>query len=171
MLQEKDQIWLEDVLHRIHKKMDWVSEKSKDKIPYTTVNGVHDNRADNTKEFRADDGVNWWCNGFWAGMMWLMYHETGEERYASIARYTEEKLDQCFVDYYGPVSYTHLDVYKRQVYKSLAKKLNRARTIPGKHKKIEGVEQLDKSIDIDQSPIGRTPNMCIRDRSRQTEQK
>lgn len=43
------------------------------------------------------------------------------------------------------------------LYKSLAKKLNRARTIPGKHKKIEGVEQLDKIIDIDQSPIGRTP--------------
>ena len=41
--------------------------------------------------------------------------------------------------------------------KALAKKLNRARTIPGKHKKIEGVEQLDKVIDIDQSPIGRTP--------------
>ena len=43
------------------------------------------------------------------------------------------------------------------LYKQLAKKLNRARTIPGKHKKIEGVEQLDKVIDIDQSPIGRTP--------------
>lgn len=43
------------------------------------------------------------------------------------------------------------------LYKSLAKKLNRARTIPGKHKKIEGVEQLDKIIAIDQSPIGRTP--------------
>ncbi len=43
------------------------------------------------------------------------------------------------------------------LYKSLAKKLNHARTIPGKHKCIEGVEQLDKVIDIDQSPIGRTP--------------
>lgn len=43
------------------------------------------------------------------------------------------------------------------VYKSLAKKLNRARTIPGKHKGIEGAEQLDKIINIDQSPIGRTP--------------
>lgn len=43
------------------------------------------------------------------------------------------------------------------LYKELAKKLNRARTIPGKHKKIEGIEQLDKVIDIDQSPIGRTP--------------
>lgn len=43
------------------------------------------------------------------------------------------------------------------LYKALAKKLNRARTIPGLHDRIEGVEQLDKVIDIDQSPIGRTP--------------
>lgn len=43
------------------------------------------------------------------------------------------------------------------LYKVLAKQLNRARTIPGKHDCIEGVEQLDKIIDIDQSPIGRTP--------------
>ncbi len=43
------------------------------------------------------------------------------------------------------------------LYKALAKKLNRARTIPGKYDKIEGIEQLDKIIAIDQSPIGRTP--------------
>ena len=43
------------------------------------------------------------------------------------------------------------------LYKALARKLNRARTIPGKFKKLEGVEQLDKVIAIDQSPIGRTP--------------
>ncbi len=43
------------------------------------------------------------------------------------------------------------------LYKALAKKLNRARTIPGKHRDIEGAEQLDKVIAIDQSPIGRTP--------------
>ena len=43
------------------------------------------------------------------------------------------------------------------LYKTLAKKLNRARTIPGRYKSIEGVEQLDKIIAIDQSPIGRTP--------------
>ena len=43
------------------------------------------------------------------------------------------------------------------LYKTLAKKLNRAKTIPGAHKDILGVENLDKVIDIDQSPIGRTP--------------
>ncbi len=43
------------------------------------------------------------------------------------------------------------------LYKRLARDLNRARTIPGKHKSITGVDKLDKVIDIDQSPIGRTP--------------
>jgi excinuclease ABC subunit A len=43
------------------------------------------------------------------------------------------------------------------LYKVLAKKLNRARTIPGKYQKIQGIEHLDKIINIDQSPIGRTP--------------
>ena len=43
------------------------------------------------------------------------------------------------------------------LYKHLARDLNRARCIPGKHKEILGIDQLDKVIDIDQSPIGRTP--------------
>ena len=43
------------------------------------------------------------------------------------------------------------------LYKRLARELNRARTIPGKHTAVEGMEQLDKVINIDQSPIGRTP--------------
>ncbi len=45
----------------------------------------------------------------------------------------------------------------RFLYKRLAKDLNRARVIPGLHKDIEGLDQLDKVINIDQSPIGRTP--------------
>lgn len=43
------------------------------------------------------------------------------------------------------------------IYKTLAKELNRAKTVPGKCERIEGIEQLDKVVDIDQSPIGRTP--------------
>ena len=64
------------------------------------------------------------------------------------------------------------------LYKSLAKTLNRAHTVPGKHKEIKGLEQLDKVICIDQSPIGRTPRSnpatytgvfdLIRDRFAQT---
>lgn len=101
MLQKNEQIWLESVIDKIKAKMEWVSEKSKYKIPYTTTNGIHDDRTDATKEFRKDDGLNWWTNGFWGGMMWLMYHETGDNKYAKIAKYSEEKLDQCFEEYYG----------------------------------------------------------------------
>ena len=43
------------------------------------------------------------------------------------------------------------------LWKSLAHKVNRARVVPGRHKKVEGIEEIDKVIDIDQSPIGRTP--------------
>ncbi|HET9260274.1 MAG TPA: excinuclease ABC subunit UvrA, partial [Acidimicrobiia bacterium] len=43
------------------------------------------------------------------------------------------------------------------LWKTLASKVNRARLVPGRHKKVEGIELIDKVIDIDQSPIGRTP--------------
>lgn len=43
------------------------------------------------------------------------------------------------------------------LYKSLAQKINKSRIKPGKHKSIEGLENIDKIVDIDQSPIGRTP--------------
>ena len=43
------------------------------------------------------------------------------------------------------------------LWKALAAKINRARTVPGRHRKVEGAEAIDKVIDIDQSPIGRTP--------------
>jgi excinuclease ABC subunit A len=43
------------------------------------------------------------------------------------------------------------------LWKTLANRVNRARVVPGRHKKVEGIELIDKVIDIDQSPIGRTP--------------
>ncbi|MCC8046526.1 MAG: glycoside hydrolase family 88 protein [Clostridiales bacterium] len=98
--QESEQEWLDVTIRKIRQKMDWVSEKSRNKIPYTTVNGEHDDKSDGGV-YNADDGLNWWCNGFWGGMLWLMYHETGEEKYREIARISEEKLDWCFMDYSG----------------------------------------------------------------------
>ncbi len=100
MLTEQNQKWVEETIANIINKMSWVSGKSKDKIPFTTINGTHDDRRINVSG-RIEDGINWWTNGFFAGMMWLMYHETKEEKYAKIAENTEIVLDQCFVDYYG----------------------------------------------------------------------
>ncbi|MGC6177181.1 glycoside hydrolase family 88 protein [Lacrimispora sp. 38-1] len=100
MMKEQESLWISQAIIQVMEKMEWVSEKSKNKIPYTTINGVHDDRSQRD-DYADDDGINWWCNGFWGGMMWQMYHKTGEGRYMEIARISEEKLDQCFEDYYG----------------------------------------------------------------------
>lgn len=98
---EKNAIWVNEAAQGIVNKMEWVSEKSKDKIPYTAINGVHDDKSSETQEFPLDDGINWWTNGFWGGMLWQMYNKTKDERYADIARVSGEKLKRCFTDFYG----------------------------------------------------------------------
>lgn len=97
---DEDKIWVEHIIYRIKNKMSWVSEKSKTKIPYTTIQGLHTDRRDNPSGKQAD-GISWWTNGFWAGMMWQMYYETSESKYKDIARLSEEWLDQCFIDFEG----------------------------------------------------------------------
>lgn len=96
------QIWADKIIEKIREKMDWVSEKNKDKIPYTTDEfGNYDDRSSESKEWSLDDGLNWWTNGFWGGMMWLLYQDTKKEKYADIARISEKKLEKCLVDYDG----------------------------------------------------------------------
>ncbi|MCC8170027.1 MAG: glycoside hydrolase family 88 protein [Oscillospiraceae bacterium] len=85
--------WIDGVWEKIDKKMKTVSELSKDKIPYTTVNGVHNNMA--------KDDVSWWTNGFWSGFMWLLYVGTGDERYRAVAETAENLLDAALEDYDG----------------------------------------------------------------------
>lgn len=101
MLVQNEQAWLEEVIAKITAKMEWVSEKSKHKIPYTTIDGTHDDKAIENPSGADADGINWWTNGFWGGMMWLMHHETGHDKYKEIAQISEAKLDRCFDDYYG----------------------------------------------------------------------
>lgn len=94
--------WADSVLCRIREKMEWVSEKNKEKIPYQTDGkGNYDDKSDMGKNWNVDDGLNWWTNGFWGGIMWLLYQDTGEEHYAQIARISEERMEQCFQDFYG----------------------------------------------------------------------
>nr|WP_300663487.1 glycoside hydrolase family 88 protein [uncultured Acetatifactor sp.] len=89
-LNEKDAAWVQDILDRVAHKLERVSERSKDKIPYTTVHGVHDDKSGE---------IGWWTNGFWGGMMWQMYAFTGNESYRKIAEDNERKLDACLMDY------------------------------------------------------------------------
>jgi len=71
MLKANDQVWVSQIIDKLVAKMEWVSEKSKHKIPYTTINGTHDNRIEGNPTDPETDGINWWTNGFWGGMMWL----------------------------------------------------------------------------------------------------
>nr|WP_244935619.1 glycoside hydrolase family 88 protein [Paenibacillus glycanilyticus] len=101
MLLASDRQWVSDVIGKITAKMDVVSERSQYKIPYTTINGTHDHRPDMKPGSDPADGISWWTNGFWGGMMWLMHHETGNEKYKDIAVHSEELLDECFHIFHG----------------------------------------------------------------------
>ncbi len=90
-MNEEYSVWARDVLARVAEKMEKVSVRSADKIPYTTKDGVHD-------DWSGDDKIGWWTNGFWGGMMWQMYELTGQERYKAIAEDVERKLDRVLMD-------------------------------------------------------------------------
>ena len=94
MLNQADQKWVEKVVSQIEEKMDWVSEKSRNKIPYMSKDGAHD-------DFSTKDGINWWTNGFWGGILWLLHAKTKNEKYARIAKISEKMLDAALEEYYG----------------------------------------------------------------------
>lgn len=101
MLEGQDKQWLDEVFEKVCHKMEWVREKSKDKIPADAANnGEHDDRSINVSG-NMDDGICWWTNGFWGGLLWLMYEQTGDKRYAEIANISEDKLDEAFDIFYG----------------------------------------------------------------------
>ncbi|BDF45770.1 glycosyl hydrolase family 88 [Lachnospiraceae bacterium] len=97
-----DKEWLNEVIEKIQKKMDWVSDKNHTKVPYTTdENGNYDDRSDESIDWTIDNGINFWTNGFWGGIQWLLYQNTGDEKYRIYAKECEKKLEKCFDMYYG----------------------------------------------------------------------
>lgn len=88
---EQQMIWAKEALDQAARKLEKVSVRSAEKIPYTTVNGVHDDRS--------GEGVGWWTNGFWGGILWQLYTLTGDERYRRIAEDNEKKLDSNLMAY------------------------------------------------------------------------
>lgn len=91
-LNEQQTKWAQETLGKVSRKLEKVSERSKDKIPYTTVDGIHD-------DWSGEGKIGWWTNGFWGGMMWQMYALTGKEFYKEIAEDNERKLDADLMDY------------------------------------------------------------------------
>ena len=85
------QNWIDTTWEKVDKKLSRTAVKSREKIPYTTVNGEHDTKV--------GKGITWWTNGFWGGMMWLMYEATGNEEYRKTAERSEELLDDALKNY------------------------------------------------------------------------
>ncbi len=90
---KEDIKWAEDVWEKLQKKLEIVSERVKDIIP---------GDADKTGKFvdRGSD-IFWWTNGFWAGLLWQMYHATGQESYKVNAEVIEKKLDTALEEFWG----------------------------------------------------------------------
>ena len=88
---EQNREWINCTWEKIDRKMSRIAVKSYDKIPYTTINGVHNDRG------RTEP--DWWTNGFWGGMMWLLYKATGNEQYRKTAEHSEEILSEALKDF------------------------------------------------------------------------
>lgn len=79
--------WIETVWNKLDEKLSIMAVKSRDKLPYTAINGVHDDNKESPLN---------WTNGFWGGLMWLMYIGTGKECYKITAENSEKLLDNAF---------------------------------------------------------------------------
>lgn len=88
-LSGEDYQWVESVWDKLDKKLSYTAVKSRDKIPYSTQNGVHD-------DYSGINELHWWTNGFWGGLMWLMYAETQKDCYKETAQKSEEMMDRNF---------------------------------------------------------------------------
>ncbi len=90
-LSAEDQKWINDTWDKVEKKLTRTAVKSRYKLPYTTVNGTHDDRK--------EKDIAWWTNGFWGGIMWLMYEATGNEEFRKSAECSEEIMDGALLRY------------------------------------------------------------------------
>ena len=84
--------WVNESVEKINRKLLLSRERAQFKIPSGAVDGQFD---DMIKEHQDWGGIAYWTNGFWAGIMWLLYEETKDERYAEVARFTETILDKA----------------------------------------------------------------------------
>ncbi len=65
-----------------------------DSFPFITENGKYVTKGN-------WNSITWWTNGFWPGILWLMYYKTGDETYMTIAQSCEQKLDAALLEYVG----------------------------------------------------------------------
>ena len=103
LINEKDQQWLGQVWEKITSKLSIVADRTGDMIPYTSVDGAYIEygemimRRDGLHD-RPQGDINWWTNGFWAGLMVMMFEGTGDRKYLEIARRNMDRMDQALAN-------------------------------------------------------------------------
>jgi len=91
-LLEANQEWIREYWEKIKIKMRRNSERLKHKLPCVTANGVYDDHS-------QGEAIGNWTNGFWPGIMWLMYSATKEECFRETAENGEAALDRALEHY------------------------------------------------------------------------
>ncbi len=85
-----DKKWIDETWEKLDKKLSLVAVKNRDKIPYIARDGVYDDRTGK---------ISWWTNGFWSGLLWIMYEATKNDDYKMSAMIAEDKLDGALFNY------------------------------------------------------------------------
>lgn len=86
--------WKSDLLCKIEAKIEAECDRLGERIPYRTENGLY-------KTDYAEKDIYWWTNGFWAGILWQMYHATGKPLYRQRAEAVEKTLDRALHGFMG----------------------------------------------------------------------
>lgn len=93
-LEGQSRSWLEKTYTKIEEKISAECDRVGSRIPYIAEDGTY-------KEDKAETDIVWWTNGFWAGILWQMFHASGDEKYKEAAEEIEKKLDRAFDIYTG----------------------------------------------------------------------
>jgi len=93
-LEEKDRRWAEEMFGKLKIKLSAECARIGSNIPYIPRDGRY-------HDLDAPDGIYWWTNGFWPGMLWQIYHATLDNAYRKAAEEVEERLDEALMGYDG----------------------------------------------------------------------
>jgi len=89
LLNDKNKCWVDEQWEKLDRKLQKVAVRSRGKFPYVSNEKVHNDHS--------EDEIYCWTNGFWPGLMWLMYVGTQNEEYRKTAEISEEQLDEALL--------------------------------------------------------------------------
>jgi unsaturated chondroitin disaccharide hydrolase len=93
-LADTEKEWAEGIFEKIKIKLNAECSRMENSIPYISKNGHY-------HDLDAPDGIYWWTNGFWPGLLWQMYHATKNEDFHRTAEAVEERLDEALEGWEG----------------------------------------------------------------------